>query len=221
VKLTETGYPGSGLSLHHGTGVEPSNLGTGAVVKPSFLRAAKDWKSNLGRDPKPSDKPEWVEYARRILLMQDEVEAGWRVIMKEDVKSLRQVIQELHESLNVTQGYAIGSPNVMGLHHMDYPTLPFHTAEARKVWDVARVIARKHPDNHGDQIIRQAMQQANVQSSDLTPEDGRLLEIGVNWAQTYRRGPVDPEDSRTGGGPGAFYGQGGEGKMFRGGSSIP
>jgi len=77
--------------------------------------------------------------------------------------------------------------------------LPFRTRTAEVVFLKAYDLMVKHPELGRDEVLRQAVREAGRPLHDLTPEDLRLLEIGID---AHMNGPP-PNVSRTGGGPGS------------------
>ena len=64
-----------------------------------------------------------------------------------------------------------------------YLALPFHTKAAEEVWEVLKDVAHEDSDLPGDQMIIRAVERAGL-GVDLTPEDVRLLDLGVRWLKS-------------------------------------
>lgn len=76
---------------------------------------------------------------------------------------------------------------------------PYRTETAEVVWERAKKLIGMHPELDERAVLRKAVQDAGVNSYDLTPEDWRLLEMAIEWLKNGTTGIPKP---RIGGAPG-------------------
>lgn len=192
----------------HGT-----SLGTGAVVRDEPFKAAVDFKKSLGRVITKKDREAWAEYARRQNMTPDDEAEGWKAI-----EWAENVFAALHAVFETTSWSGYSLPNIAmvkmqgsaGPASMKTPNspawgpveaFPFHTEVAGRVWDSAKKMILKNKLAKPLEIIRLAMDHSKMQSGELTPEDVRMLELAISWAQN---GP--PSAVSRAGGPTADTG---------------
>lgn len=81
------------------------------------------------------------------------------------------------------------------------PSFPYHTKEAGTVWQAALDLIRLYPKEGPAAIFKLALEKAKVKPQEITPEDEKLLQMAIHYAQN---GP--PKSlSRIGGMPGGPY----------------
>lgn len=81
------------------------------------------------------------------------------------------------------------------------PSFPYHTKEAGKVWKVALKLIALHPTDRPKDILQRSLAKAGVKGIEITPEDEKLLQMAIHYAQN---GP--PKSlSRIGGAPGGPF----------------
>jgi hypothetical protein len=68
-------------------------------------------------------------------------------------------------------------------------SFPFYTPVARVVWKYAKKILKKEPDVSPLEIVRKAMLASKMSDQEMTPEDFKILEMAISWAQNK---PVQP-----------------------------
>ena len=96
-------------------------------------------------------------------------------------------------------GFSAGSINANSLKSpLDQAPIgfPFRTKSAEKVWVALQGLVKLYPKAPENALIASAIDQAQVISTELTPEDGRMLEIATNWLLTNRLSTLPPVDSR-------------------------
>jgi hypothetical protein len=81
------------------------------------------------------------------------------------------------------------------------PSFPYHTKEAGKVWKAALALVDLYPTEGPADILKRALSKAGVKGIEITPEDEKLLQMAIHFAQN---GP--PRSlSRIGGMPGGPF----------------
>lgn len=203
---TEDGY--SWLSTH-------ATLGTGAVIWPDYVVTAKDWARSVlrGRLPLPANRSEWDEYARRSGLSAENAERGWAVITKTPHRPLRlqsalAVLDSVFGENTSWTGYSV--PNIFQIRtpHQPAPGFGFRTGAAEKIWIRAVGIMKKNPKMLPREVTALALQQDDqVLPFELTPEDYRLIDMGLYWIQSGKGDWAVPAGvpPRIGGMPGGPF----------------
>jgi hypothetical protein len=105
-------------------------------------------------------------------------------------------------------GYSV--PNLFMLNMPStpapFPGFGFHTKTAEKVWDQAKKIAAENPKMKTDEIVAKAIEATRSLSTELTPEDGRLLDMAINWYLAGKMWDLKPPTNiRSGGAPGGSF----------------
>jgi hypothetical protein len=80
---------------------------------------------------------------------------------------------------------------------------PFHTKTADVVFKKALELIKLHPDKKSSEILKLAIDKSQSPVTELTPEDGKLLDIAINWAQNGKTGVGF--NNRIGGMPGGPF----------------
>jgi hypothetical protein len=81
------------------------------------------------------------------------------------------------------------------------PSFPYHTKAAGAVWKAALDLVRLYPKEGAPAIFKLALSKAKVSPIEITPEDEKLLQMAIHYAQN---GP--PKSlSRIGGMPGGPF----------------
>jgi hypothetical protein len=68
-------------------------------------------------------------------------------------------------------------------------TFPFYTPVAAVIWKAAKKIIKKNPLTNPLEVLRMAMLDSKMSDQEITPEDFKLLELAISWAQN---GPAQP-----------------------------
>lgn len=103
-------------------------------------------------------------------------------------------------SINVKTTQAPQDGNARGTAQAanENPGFGFGTWSARKVFEMAQNLIPLYPLSKPAEILAMAIRKSGVLTSELTPEDDRLLQMAIDWAQN---GPART-NIRTGGTPG-------------------
>jgi hypothetical protein len=183
------------------------------VIRDEPVQAAVAWKKSLGgRKINRTDRLAWAEYARRQNMTPEDEKLGWSALeWSEDVFAALRAVFE------ATSWWGYSVPN-LGMVKMqgtagpasaktpDSPawgpvaSFPFHTEVAAKVWESAKKMIMKYKTAKPLEILRLAIDDSKMLSTELTPEDAKLLELAISWAQN---GPPKPVGHLSGapGGP--------------------
>lgn len=78
-------------------------------------------------------------------------------------------------------------------------SFPYRTETAEVVWRQARKLVPLHPEMDEKSILRKAVLDTGVRTTDMTPEDWRLLEMAIEW---HKNGTTGIPKPRIGGMPG-------------------
>jgi len=81
------------------------------------------------------------------------------------------------------------------------PGFGWRTWSAKMVYEMAMRLLPLYPDKNAGEIIGMAIRKAGVLTTELTPEDDRMLKMALDWAQN---GPAKT-NIRTGGTPGGPF----------------
>lgn len=186
-------------------------LGTGTVSFPDAAKNADAYRKGLGRKVVNTDRAGWEEYASRLNMMPDDVAKGWNIMTR---GSAEEAVDAVFGESTSWSGYWIPSPNMISIQQPEAPVdgkgggggsggtgFPFRTAAAEKIFQKASRLILLHPELNAHEILRRAIEDANVKNSELTPEDEQLLLIAVQFLQN---GPAR-SDVRTGGTPGGPF----------------
>lgn len=209
---------GGGLtaSLEHNIAqAHGATLGTNAVVRDEPFKAAVDFKKSLGRIITKKDRAAWAEYARRQNMTPDDEAEGWKAI-----EWAENVFAALRAVFETTSWWGYSVPNLgmvkmqgtAGPASMKTPNspawgpveaFPFHTEVAGRVWDSAKRMIQKHKTAEPLDILRLAIDDSKMTVSELTPEDAKLLELAISWAQngpppTVARAATSADTGETG-----------------------
>lgn len=188
-----------------------ASLGTGAVVREEPKKLATAWAKSLGRKISKNDRAGWKEFARRNNMTIGDEEAGWNT-----VESVAAVLNDLHSVFEGTSwmGYSVPNIGMVKMQSSAGPasqrtpgspawgpvaSFPFHTATAGKVWDSARKMIRKYKMAKPTEILRLALDHSKLPGTELTPEDAKLLELAIAWAQNGAPKPVAKMSGAPGG----------------------
>ena len=188
-----------------------ATLGTNAVVKDDPAHAANQWLKSLGRKVTKNDRAAWAEYAKRQNMSPDDEEKGWKTLeWNEDVFAALKAVFE------ATSWWGYSVPN-LGMVQMQtsagpasarapespawgpVASFPFHTKVADKVWDSAKKMIAKYKAAKPLEILRLAIDDSKVFGNELTPEDAKLLELAISWAQNGAPKPVAKMSGAPGG----------------------
>lgn len=179
---------------------------------------AKGWAKSVVQHPlqfPPEElaartKPEWCEYATRMGMLPAAIEQGWLAITKwagwsEAVSLVKALFTEGNQFWWGSLGWSVPYPSQFSLPSSS-PPMPFHTASAQQIWDHLLKNLEKYRDQPTTAAIGQAATDAGISAWELTPEDLRLLDMAVSWAQAGTRfddPPPEPVGKSAGvhGGP--------------------
>jgi hypothetical protein len=189
-----------------------ATLGTNAVVRDEPIKAAAAWKKSIGpRRVTKNDRAAWGEYAKRMNMTPEDEKTGWAAI-----EWAENVFSALRAVFEATSWWGYSVPNI-GMIKMqgtagpasakapDAPawgpvaSWPFHTEVAGKVWDSAKKMIQKYKFAKPLEILRFAIDDSKVFSNELTPEDAKLLELAISWAQNGAPKPVAKMSGAPGG----------------------
>ena len=81
------------------------------------------------------------------------------------------------------------------------PGFGWRTWSARMVYEMAMRLIPLYPEKNAAEILGMAIRKSGVLTSELTPEDDRMLKMAIDWAQS---GPART-NIRTGGTPGGPF----------------
>jgi hypothetical protein len=194
------------ISAAHG-----ASIGSGAVVRDEPVKAATDWLKSLGRKPTKKDRAGWAEYARRQNMTPDDEAAGWKAI--EWAESVFAALSAVFEATS-WWGYSVPNLGMVKMQGTAGPAsakapdgpawgpveaFPFHTKVAGKVWDSAKLMIAKYKTAKPLEILRLALDHSKMASNELTPEDAKLLELAISWAQNGAPKPVSKMSGAPGG----------------------
>lgn len=123
------------------------------------------------------------------------------------------VLQALRETLGAPSsggravgwaGYQapLGAAQPLAPSNKDWSPFGYRTETAEVVWRFAKDLIPKHPEMSERQVLQRAVQNAQVNPLDLSPEDWRLLEMAIEW---YKNGLTGMKMPRIGGMPGGPY----------------
>lgn len=204
-----------------GSGWRMSNgyMGSGAVVNPDPEPIADAFRMAGGTVTKTS----WRVHAKEQGLSPEAADMGWQFIvnhpdsMKEAaLRTLRTVFGEGNEGewsgywvngvVSPQASFTPGSPvgkreKAQGGSPEDAPGFPFHTRAGEKIWSYAQELVLIHPEASIDELLRLSCEQSKVSSTELTPEDGQMLRLALDWLQNGHA----KADLRTGGTPGGPF----------------
>jgi hypothetical protein len=227
------------MSKHGGRGwrLRPGYMGTGAVVFPDSGKATQDFLKGLGRPLKGSDREGWLVHAKRIGMAPDVAERAWETLSKsgvaETVETLRSVFEatswwgfsvpHLFQTGATKQGpYKLPTPldnkdpkskGKPGVPVSAIPSFPYHTQAAQQVYEKALELVGLYPLDNPTEILKKAVNASQINPiMDLTPEDEKLLRMGIEWAQN---GPARSKGNRIGGAPGGPFNSTGAGRVLK------
>jgi hypothetical protein len=161
-------------------------------------KAARQWAQSVlkGTKATPKRRKEWEEYARRQRLTQDQVNAGWAHLTR------------MGEATS-WWGYSVPHPGMVKMPQRNQmqnspaPGFPFHTRTAEIVFKKALELIPLHPEKKSAEILKLAIEKSQSPVTELTPEDGRLLDIAISWAQNGKAGVGN--NNRMAGTPGGPF----------------
>jgi hypothetical protein len=202
---------------HNIAAAHGASTGSGAVVRDDPVVAVTAWAKSLGRRATMKDRTAWAEYARRMNMTPEDEAKGWKAV--EWAESVFAVISAALGVEEATSwwGYSVPHLQMIKMQPSSGPAsakapdspafgppeavFPFHTASAGKVWSEAKRLILKHKTAGALEILRMSIEGAGIISTELTPEDARLLELAIHWAQN---GPIKTP-VRSGGAPGGPF----------------
>lgn len=79
-------------------------------------------------------------------------------------------------------GYGISTPAAPKMEPV--VSFPFHTAVAALIWSTSKKILSKNKNAPPHEILRLALDASKAAPNEITPEDVRLLELAISWAQS-------------------------------------
>lgn len=206
------------LEGRFGTSTANSDVVAFPDPSPEFSNFAKA----LGRVPQSKDKDEWMEYAERMSMPASEAFEHWDKMMRQKAESTLDAVFEASGWL----GYSVPNINQIRMAHpksLDVPAMakddkeqiddedpsqivrppasfPFHTDTAAEVYEKSLELISLYPLDNPVQIVKRAIQALGVNMiASLTPEDIKLLEMAVNYAQNGA--PSRPKKKGNPGGP--------------------
>lgn len=118
--------------------------------------------------------------------------------VRERAKKLRKRLAEVSVNVKTTQAPQVGNARGQAQDANENPGFGFSTWSARKVFEMAQKLISLYPLLKPAELLAMAIRKSGVLTSELTPEDDRMLQMAIDWAQN---GPART-NIRTGGTPG-------------------
>ncbi len=183
-------------------------LGSGAVMRPDYKVCAKQWAKGWLRNgrPSPEHKASWEEFARRMQMFPEDIPKGWNYLrggeLGEAVRDLKSIMGEATS----WWGYSVPNLHMFRTPQVGAPGFGFRTKAAERVWDFAKKICDEDPKQQTKTIVAKATDQAGVLVTELTPEDGAMLDMAISWYLSGKiAGAAVGAPNRIGGTPGGPF----------------
>lgn len=174
------------------------NYGTGTVTFPDAKKEIEVWAK--GRSKDSLRRPDWIEYAERQGVPPEEAQSAWEGFVGCSLKT-QEAIDELKKVFEGVSWTGFYGPNPLSVASQSPTSLPFRSEVAPKVFDKATALMSADPRLQIQQAILQAIDVLQLTPGDLTPEDIRLIEMGLEQWQNGNLGQTPPKTGGTPGGP--------------------
>lgn len=198
-----------------------TSIGTGAVHWPDPIQHVKIWADRTPRSTR--NRAAWAEYATRLGMSMDDIEKGWQTMAQdapvpEAVQTLQKFFGEAGGGMSPNPLVGYWLPNI-GLVKMQQGTtgsgkdslgFPFSTAQAERLFDYCLKVVDQYPKMKALAVLQKSLDDSGIPGLDVTPEDLKLLELAIGWAQAGMSNKVPiTAPVRTGGAPGGPFRQSG------------
>ena len=120
---------------------------------------------------------------------------------KKKKKQLGETSGRLGVNIKTHQAPQIGNAKGQAQDANENPGFGFRTWSARMVFEMAQRLIGLYPLMKPEEILGMAIRKSGVLTSELTPEDDRMLKMAIDWAQNG----AAKTNVRTGGAPGGPF----------------